>query len=279
MAERAKGTEPYITMGGYDPADIYSSMAYDYRALANVGYCCNPLNNPGNSPPEASIAIVIWDDFAWSDVDGFLARFPYLGYNVQKYFVDGTPKPDAEGEATLDTEWAIAMSNSFGPPNTTAEVHVYEGANNHWNTLLDALNQALTDGHARVLSMSWGGPEADLDASVIELFHGIFNQMVGQGWTLIAASGDEGAVTGCEDHLSLSYPGSDPDITSAGGTNLNLSYGYYRSELAWHGDTACRTAVPVAVAVVISLPLGTRAAPLAVPAAAVPPISHSIPTL
>src|SRR5208283_250352 len=38
MAERAKGTGPYITMGGYDPADIYSSMAYDYRALANVGY-------------------------------------------------------------------------------------------------------------------------------------------------------------------------------------------------------------------------------------------------
>ncbi len=30
---------------------------------------------------------------------------------------------------------------------------------NHLSTLLDVLNRILTDGHARVLNMSWGGAE------------------------------------------------------------------------------------------------------------------------
>jgi kumamolisin len=235
MKARKNGTRPKISFGGLDPTDLYSSTAYDYQALQNLGHCCNPLNNPGNSPPEASIAVAIWGDFSTTDLAGFISWYSYLAYNVQTYFVDGTPQC-CSPETTLDVEWATAMANSFSSSATTAEIHVYEGANNQWSTLLDVLNRALTDGHARVLSMSWGNAEGyGVESHTMDSYHAVFNQMVGQGWTLVAASGDGGATDDCADHLSVDYPGSDPDATAAGGTQLYTNQSYYSSEHAWSG--------------------------------------------
>jgi len=217
----------------YSPADIYGPQAYDYSALANLGHCCNPLDNPGNSPPETSIAIAIWFDFSDNDINNFMA-FNGLAYNVQRYFVDGTPKC-CDFEPTLDVEWATATSNSFNSSQNTAEVHVYEGANNHFATLLDAVNRALSDGHARVLSMSWGLAEPDYFSETIDSFHAVFDQMLGQGWTLVSSSGDGGATADCGNYLSVSYPASDPDVTAAGGTTLAISYYGYNSETGWTG--------------------------------------------
>jgi kumamolisin len=54
VARRARknGGEPDFGFYFYYPWDIYSSYAYDYSALQNLGHCCNPLNNPNNSPPK-----------------------------------------------------------------------------------------------------------------------------------------------------------------------------------------------------------------------------------
>ena len=66
--------------------------------------------------------------------------------------------------------------------------------------------------------------------------HGIFNSMIGQGWTLVGISGDWGATAGCDSHDAVSYPGSDPDMVSAGGTSLALGLGgAYDQEQAWIG--------------------------------------------
>ena len=223
---------PYYNFFPFAPNDIYSTQGYDYLALQQLGHCCNPLNNPGNSPPEASVAIAIWDDFSDTDLAGFVTSF-YLAYNVQRYSVDGTPQCCGP-EPTLDVEWSTATANSFSNSGNTAEVHVYEGANNHFSTLMDVLNQALSDGHARVLNMSWGTSEAATSHPGMDAAHAIFNQMVGQGWSLVAASGDEGATTDCADYLQVSYPASDPDVTAVGGTTLTVSYGNV-SEVAWTG--------------------------------------------
>ncbi len=223
--------EPY-NYYSFLPSDISSSAAYDYAALRPLGHCCNPLNNPGNSPPEASIAIAIWDDFSDSDLAGFVSSF-YLAYNVQRYSVDGTPQC-CSPEPTLDVEWSTATANSFNYSANTAEVHIYEGANNHFSTLMDVLNQALSDGHARVLNMSWGTSEAKTSPNNMDTAHAIFNQMAGQGWSLVAASGDNGATTDCADYLQVSYPASDPDVTAVGGTNLTTNYGS-STEVAWSG--------------------------------------------
>lgn len=226
---------PQITGGAYDPTDIYNSNAYDYDALNNLGHCCNPLGNPDNSPPEASIAVAIWNDFSFDDIAGFHDQYPYLAYNVTKYFVDGTP-PCCDGEATMDTEWTTATANSFGAISDTAEIFVYEGADNQFSTLLDVVNNALNDGNARVLSMSWGAAEQGFGSDTMDAFHAVFDQMIGEGWTLVASSGDNGATTACVDLVAVNYPASDPDVTAAGGTTLVLNAdGTYYGQVGWSG--------------------------------------------
>jgi hypothetical protein len=223
----------------YTPYDLWAPGGYSYGivgpgGLANLQHCCNPLNNPNNSPPEASIAIAIWGDFSDSDFQEFLG-FQGVAGNVQRYFVDGTP-PCCSPETTLDVEWSTAMANSFGNSANTAEIHVYEGADNQWQTMADVLNHMLTDGHARVLSMSWGAAELyGAPPSVMDTYHSIFAAMSGQGWTLVAASGDGGATTDCANHLSVSYPASDPYVTAAGGTTLEGGQYGYVADSGWAG--------------------------------------------
>ncbi len=228
------GVRQYYSEGAYDPTDLYASTAYNYIALQNLGHCCNPLNHPNNSPPESSIAISIWGDFSDSDYAGFLSYYSYLAHNVQRHFVDGSPHC-CEFEPTIDVEWSTAMSNSFGSASKTSEIHLYAAVNNQLSTLLDGLNQILTDGKARVLSMSWGAAENYIfRPSLMDSYHAVFNQMVGQGWTVVAISGDWGSTGDCQ-HLSAIYPSTDPDVTSVGGTYLSTSQSSYNSEVAWSG--------------------------------------------
>ncbi|MGO9271825.1 MAG: protease pro-enzyme activation domain-containing protein [Terriglobia bacterium] len=242
------GVGPKITNGNYDPTDIYSSQAYDYAALHALGHCCNPNGNPGNSPPDASIAIAAFGVPSGSDLTGFFAQYPYLAYNIQYWFIDGTyscgtPTDDNCAEASLDTEWSTATSNSFGAASNTAEVWLYVGANGNNSTYTDMYNYMLTDSDARVFSTSWSCTEVyGCSTGTMDSRHSIFNSMVGQGWTLVAASGDRGSSDDCNfnnpAHEAVAYPASDPDVIGAGGTTLFLnSNSTYNHEVAWQGGT------------------------------------------
>jgi subtilase family serine protease len=233
---------PPITNRAYDPTDIYSSEAYDFNALYNQGHCCNPLGNPGQSPVEASIAIATFDSTDLNDIAGFLTQYPYLAYNVQLYNMDGTPSP--VGEGTMDIECSTAMANSFGSYQDTAKVYAYQGANYLNSTIIDVYNHMLSNGYARVFSTSWACAElesvpgaGDCYAATMDARDSIFLGMVLQGWTLVAASGDEGATaTWCGAADGVFFPASDPNVVGAGGTTMYLSTGpIFSSETAWSG--------------------------------------------
>ena len=107
-------------------------------------------------------------------------------------------------------------------------------------TFNDVYNQILTDGHARVFTTSWGCAEITCTSSGnMNTDDAIFSSMVGQGWTLMAASGDEGATAGCGDYLRVQYPASDPNVVGVGGTILafytNDTFAY---EIGWQGSTS-----------------------------------------
>lgn len=226
------GATPDITDGAYDPTDIYSSEAYDYNALYNQGHCCNPLGNAGSSPVQSSIAIATFGSQQVSDMQGFHNQYPYLAYNFQEVNVDGTPAC-CDGEGTMDLEWSTAMSNSFGSFADTAKVYLYDGATNNDATWTDLFNSMLNDGLARVMSTSWGCPEDECDVSTAATQDSIFSEMVGEGWTLTAASGDHGSFADCS-NLGVMFPASDPNVVAAGGTTLTLSSGpVYVSETGW----------------------------------------------
>jgi hypothetical protein len=240
IAARKSGVRPFITPeGGYEPLDLISSNAYDMSALQNLGHCCNPNGNAGGSPPETSIAIASAGSVDTKDFDGFRALYPFLAFNVTVIHVNGTSTAfDLEG--TLDVEWATVMGNSFDTPADTAHVYIYEGSNNLLGTFTDIYNQMLTDGHARVMSTSWGSAEVvDAPPDFMATQDGVFAAMAGQGWTLVAASGDHGSVTDCKFPFpTVDFPASSPNVIAAGGTSLRLnSDSSYNSETAWTGNT------------------------------------------
>jgi len=239
----AASPSPGVTNGYIDPADIFSSYGYDYGALMRQGHCCNPLGNSGSTPPETTIAIATAGDFANSDIYGFQAQYPYLATHWNHRYIDGTAGC-CNDESTLDVEWALATANSEGSYVDTAFVWGYVGVNNYLSTFTDVYNQMLTDGYARIFSTSWGCREFTCsDSGTMDTDHGIFNSMLGQGWTIAALSHDQGAVADCASADGVSYPGSDPDAVSVGGTSLALyGDGTFYSETAWeggHGSGSC----------------------------------------
>jgi hypothetical protein len=230
--------------GPYDPCHIWSSNAYDFAALYNLGHCCNP-----GGAAVTSIAIATSGAWQSSDLLGFVQESPSasagkggpgwygLALNQKGYYIDGTP-PFGGSESTMDIEWATAMSNSFGPSTATAEVIVYSGANDSAATFTDVFQQMVNDGFARVMSTSWGCAEISCyAASTMDTDDAIFTQMVGEGWTLVAAAGDNGAATGCMDADAVQFPASDPNVVAAGGTSLTLINSSYNGEVGWTGYT------------------------------------------
>lgn len=229
-----------ITNGFYDPSDFWSQQGYNYNALQAQGHCCNPLHNAGQTPPETTIGLATDGDFADSDMVGFHNQYPYLAYHYNRVWVNGTPS-GGDDETTLDLEWTTATSNSRGSYVDTSFVWVYEAAQGFgdFGTLFQ---QMLNDNFVRVVNISYGLSETvflNNAPSLLGAWHAIFNQMIGQGWTIMAASGDSGSDAGCTGSLAVLYPESDPDVTSVGGTELFLNLdGSFNSEVAWTGGTS-----------------------------------------
>ena len=238
-------TSSYTSGSPYDPQDMYSTAGYDASALYNLGHCCNPTGNSGGSPPETSIAIATAGSQLWSDVNAF-QNYYGLAYNENQLGIDGQSVPctdttgaTCDGEGTMDMEWSTAMSNSFGSYLDTAHVWMYDGPNANFSTFNDIYNHMLSDGAARNFSTSWGCEEIYCyDTADMDTADSIFASMVGQGWSLTAASGDHGATAGCDATISVSFPASDPWVVGAGGTTMYLAGGpppSFSSFTAWGG--------------------------------------------
>ena len=237
---------PYTSGPPYDPQDMYSTAGYDAYALYQLGHCCNPNGNPGSSPPESSIAIATAGSQLWGDLAAFQSTYSYLAYNVNQLGIDGESVPctdssgaSCDGEGTMDMEWSTAMANSFGSYADTAHVWMYDGVNANFSTFNDIYNHMLSDGVARNFSTSWGCVELYCyDSGDMDTADAIFSAMVGQGWSLTAASGDQGASAGCGDAIAVQFPASDPNVVGAGGTTMYLGGGpppSFLSFTAWGG--------------------------------------------
>jgi YVTN family beta-propeller protein len=235
--------KPSITNGGYDPTDIYSSNAYDYDALQNLGHCCNPTGNPNGPTPVTSIGIATAYDINLSDLNGFQAQYPYLATNLDQVFIYGqvscpVSNPTCNGETTLDIEWTTATANSFGSYLDSAAVWAYEGSSSLTTTFLSIYQQMLADDHVNVVTISWGCSEACTGTGMMNSIDNAFSQMIGEGWTIFTSSGDQGATEGCAPSDQVQFPASDPNVVAVGGTTLlvNGSGGFY-SEAGWTGGT------------------------------------------
>src|SRR5262249_42756728 len=130
--------------------------------------------------------------------------------------------PNWSLEIAMDVEWAHAAAPG-------AKLLLVEANSATINDLMAAVQTASNS--AQGVSMSWGGSEFQGETAYDSA------QYFGKaGVTFVAASGDDGGVSGAE------WPAVSPNVVGVGGTSLTLSSsGGYGSETAWSLTGSRRT--------------------------------------
>jgi subtilase family serine protease len=122
-------------------------------------------------------------------------------------------------EANIDVEW------SGGVAKGASVLFDYSGAT---GSVFDALNDAIDNDRAPVVSISYGNCESMIGSlSFLQSLRTLIQQGVSQGQTLSSASGDEGAAdceastsTSATTGLAVDAPGVIPEVTSVGGSEF-----------------------------------------------------------
>ena len=217
------------TAGGTGPGGAYA--ASDLRTAYTIPAF-------GGVIPQ-TVAVFEQGGFYPSDVDRYLDRMslphrpvtfvPVNGYN-------GSVDDDGvELEAVLDIDMVIGINPDV------KEVLVYEDGTDNFNVaLLDALEQVAKDNKAQTLSISYGQDEIQEGKSAIKAENTALMQLAAQGITVLVSAGDGGAYgrtgTGFSPaRLNAPDPGSQPYVTSVGGTTLfTFANEAYLGEEVWN---------------------------------------------
>jgi subtilase family serine protease len=178
-----------------------------------------------------SIAIIGQTTINTSDLDTFRTNsgLPLTSAsNFQQVQVGGTATlcSGDQGEADLDLEW----SNAVAPQAKI--IYVFAGVNsggsctNRSNNVFDALQDAITNNRAPIISISYGNCEANLGSFVMTLQQWAQQANV-QGQTISGPSGDQGAAdcesataTSATHGLAVDVPAAIPEVTGVGGSEF-----------------------------------------------------------
>jgi subtilase family serine protease len=107
-------------------------------------------------------------------------------------------------------------------------------------SLLDALEQVAKDNKAQTLSISYGQDERQQGKSAIKAENTALLQLASQGIAVLVSAGDDGAygrsgTAFIPAHLEAPDPGSQPYVTSVGGTTLfTFANEAYLQEEVWN---------------------------------------------
>jgi hypothetical protein len=139
------------------------------------------------------------------------------------------------GEAALDIEMVVGMA-----PKVTVKVYVGpNGGSGPLDTYAAMVNDYGGNAPPPVITTSWGQCEEQLSPAYIQAEASLFQQAVAQGQTVVAAAGDEGSEdcylfpSSTDNRLAVDDPGSQPWVTSVGGTTLE-TLGPPPTEAAWN---------------------------------------------
>src|ERR1035441_5387638 len=213
--------DPHYTSGAsgnhYLSPDDFGTI-YNLKALWSAGY-----NGTGQK-----IVIAGQTQVALSDIQKFRSRFLLPAADPQMILLPppfqdpGTVNGDL-GEADLDLEWSGATA-----PNATL-IYVYS------LNVMDAVQYAIDQNLAPVLSLSYGLCEPDSLLSDMQTMQSWARQANAQGMTWVNAAGDSGgadclggsSTSGAA--LAVDSPADIPEVPGIGGTPLSERSGPYRN--------------------------------------------------
>ncbi|MDA8278030.1 MAG: S53 family peptidase [Actinomycetota bacterium] len=175
-----------------------------------------------------------------SDLATYDAEFGLPPAKLNIYYPDGQPTYNPLQHAG-ETGWAEETSLDVQTvhdlaPGATINLIVASSPNG--NDLNVAERYAVSNHLGDVMSMSFGAPEAAIAGGGNNLqltqADSIYQQAAAAGISVFASSGDSGASAGYAT-ANASFPASDPNVTSTGGTDLFLNKkGGYGSEYTWN---------------------------------------------
>jgi subtilase family serine protease len=237
---------PAVVTGGPQPCPTATTAAgknattYTADQLASA-YQFSSLYGAGDLGAGQTVAVYELEGNFPSDISAYQSCYG-TSASVSYQRVDGgAPAPRAshgDGQETeLDVETVVGLAPS-------ANIIVYQGPNatpssgsGPYDTYAAIINQDT----AKVISTSWVTCEAQLGSSEALAEQTLFEDAAVQGQTVVAAAGDNGS-EGCSTNaLGVDDPGSQPFVTSVGGTSLN-ALGPPPTETVWNGicqTTAC----------------------------------------
>ena len=142
-----------------------------------------------------------------------------------------TVNANVEGEAVLDIDMVMAINPSV------SQILVYEDSIDIFPTaLVDALTQIADDKKVSVVSISYGDDEYNQGSAAMEAENAALGQLTGEGITILASSGDDGAYgRGPNGPYNVEDPSSQPFVTGVGGTTLFTDgNSNYEGEQVWN---------------------------------------------
>jgi len=196
------------------PDDV--ATIYDINAAYSTGY-----NGSGET-----IAIVGQSAVDVSDIEAFQSAAGLTVKAPSITLVPGTGSSATvagdEAESDLDLEYSGGIATG-----ATIDFIYVGNANN--NNVYNALQYAVDDDLAPIISISYGTCETELDSADYSGLNEVLQQGASQGQSIIAAAGDDGS-TSCygtkgltttqQEALAVNFPASSQYVTALGGTEF-----------------------------------------------------------
>jgi len=198
------------------PKDV--ATIYDINAAYNSGY----------TGSGQTIAVVGQSEIVASDITAFqsAAGLTVKAPNIILVPNSGTAaiSQGDEAESDLDLEYS-------GGTATGATIDFVYVGNNQNYSVFDALQYAVDEKTAPIISISYGACEPSISQTDYTSLEGIMEQAASQGQTVVAASGDTGStacydpttknpVTAAMEVLAVNYPASSAYSVAVGGTEF-----------------------------------------------------------
>jgi Pro-kumamolisin, activation domain/Putative Ig domain len=230
----------HVATGGPHPCAAASSAARGQGAhtadqIASA-YGMSGLYRAGNLARGVTVALYELEPNDPGDVATYASCYgvhPAMSYES----VDGGVGSGAgSGEAALDIEQVVGLAPQ-------AKLIVYQGPNSDSSAPgagpYDTFAAIVNENRARVVSVSWGQCENLEGAADAGAENTLFQEAAAQGQSILAASGDAGSedcdAGGLIPNVALAVddPGSQPFVTSVGGTSLT-ALGPPPTESVWN---------------------------------------------